>query len=164
MSNTSHNLLLGLAVAACALPLAATAQATATQTRDFVGSWRLESWTQANGMPRCSEEEGGVTGQIMYSEDGHMSAQLGCSGLDIGDLDSLSGQAAARRLSRRHLGYYGAYTLQPAAQTVTHHVQGSSSAGMVATDQVRAFVFEAPDRLVLSPDGGRSRLVWLRNR
>ncbi len=162
MSNTSGSLWLGLVIAACALPLAATAQATATvaQSPDIVGSWRLESWTLANGDSRCSAEEGDVSGQIIYSGDGHMSAQLGCEEMDIGDLGS---QAARGGISRRHFSYYGGYTLDPAAQTVTHHVLGSSSAPFVGSDQVRAYVMEGPDRLVLSPDGGRQRLVWLRN-
>ena len=134
--------------------------ATVAQSPDIVGSWRLESWTLANGDSRCSAEEGDVSGQIIYSADGHMSAQLGCEQMDIGDLGS---QAASGAISRRHFSYYGGYTLDPAARTVTHHVLGSSSASFVGSDQVRSFVMEGPDRLVLSPDGGRQRLLWLRN-
>ncbi|MCH8810606.1 MAG: lipocalin-like domain-containing protein [Gemmatimonadetes bacterium] len=156
MSNASRSLWLGFVVAACALPLAAKAQ----ETGDLVGSWRLDSWTLANGMPRCSEEEGGASGQIIYSSDGHMSAQLGCQDMDIADLSS---QAAQGAISRRHFSYYGRYTLDRSAQTVTHHVLGSSSVPFVGSDQVRSFVFEGPNRLTLSP-GGAQRLVWLRNR
>ena len=159
MSKTSRNLWLGFLVAACALPLAANAQETT-----LIGSWHLDSWTGANGDPRCTEEEGGVSGIIVYTTDGHMSAQLGCADMDTGDLSSLSPQAVSGQLSRRHFSYYGRYTLDRSAQTVTHHVEGSSSVPFVGSDQVRAFVFEGPDRLVLSPDGGRSNLVWLRNR
>ncbi len=162
MSSTSRNLWLGF-VAVCALPLAAQAQEP--DPRAVVGSWHLESWTNANGSPRCSEEEGGASGIIAYTSDGHMSAQLGCAGLDVSDLNSLSPQAAAGRLSRRHFSYYGRYTLDRSAQTVTHHVEGSSSQPFVGSDQVRWFVFEGPDRLVLSTDeAGRQLLVWLRNR
>ncbi len=136
-----------------------------TQAPDLVGSWHLDSWTLANGNPRCSEEEGGSSGIIVYTDDGHMSAQLGCAGLDTGDLSSLSPQAAAGQLSRRHFSYYGRYTLDRSAKTVTHHVEGSSSQPFVGSDQVRWFVFEGPDRLVLSTDeAGRQLLVWLRNR
>jgi hypothetical protein len=159
MSNNYRGLWLGLAMAVCAPSLAASAQ----ETPDFVGSWRLESWNQADGTPRCSEEEGSVSGQIVYTSDGHMSAQLGCAEIDLGNIDDLSPQDVRRRLSRRHLSYYGAYTLQESAGTVTHHVMGSSNVGMVRTDQVRSFVFEGNDRLVLSPPGG-AKLLWLRNR
>ena len=133
------------------------------QIPDLVGSWRLESWTVGNGRSRCSAEEGPATGLIVYTSDGHMSAQLGCTGIDVSDVGGLSPQQITGRLSRRHLGYYGRYTLQPAARTVTHHVQGSSSVRMIGTDQVRSFVFEGNDQLTLSP-GGEQLLVWLRNR
>ena len=165
MSNTSRNIWLGFVVAACALPLTAKAQGSAdAQSLGIVGSWHLESWTLADGRPRCSEEEGGVSGIIAYTSDGHMSAQLGSAEVDTSDLSGLSPQAVAGRLSRRHFSYYGRYTLDRSANTVTHHVEGSSSIPFVGSDQVRAFVFEGPDRLVLSPAGSNQRLVWLRNR
>ena len=160
VSNISGSLSLALVMVVCALPLGAQARATAAQSPDIVGSWRLESWTLANGNPRCSEEDGEASGQIIYSADGHMSAQLGCQEMDVSDL---SPQAAGGAISRRHFSYYGGYTLDLATRTVTHHVLGSSSATFVGSDQVRSFVFEGPDRLVLSP-GGRQLLVWLRNR
>ena len=163
MSNTSRRLWLGLAMAACAPPLAANAQET-TPGDDWVGSWRLESWTLANGSPRCSEEEGSVSGQIVYTSDGHMSAQLGCAQIDLSNLGNLSPQDVRRRLSRRHLSYYGAHTLDESAETVTHHVEGSSLPDMVGSDQVRSFVLEGSDRIVLSPVGSGQRLLWLRNR
>ena len=167
MPHTSRGLWLGFLVAACALPLAVSAQGTRgsadASSPDIVGSWRLESWILANGRPRCSEEEGGVSGQLVYTSDGHMSAQLGCAGIDTSDLSSLSPQAVAGRLSRRHFSYYGRYTLDPSAQTVTHHVEGSSSVPFVGSDQVRSFVFDGNDRIVLSPPGG-GQLLWLRNR
>ena len=165
MSKTSRNLWLGFVVAACAVPLTAKAQETdpGASSPDVVGSWHLESWTLADGRPRCSEEEGGVSGMIAYTSDGHMSAQLGCAEVDTSDLSSLSPEAVAGRLSRRHFSYYGRYTLDRSAKTVTHHVEGSSSVPFVGSDQVRAFVFEGPDRIVLSPAGSSQRLVWLRN-
>jgi hypothetical protein len=134
------------------------------QSVDLVGSWHLVEWVLGDGTPRCSEEEGGVSGLLVYTGDGHMSAQLGCSGLDVSDLSGLSAQAAAGRLSRRHFTYYGTYTLDTTAETVTHHVEGSSSVPFVGSDQVREFVFEGSDRLVLSPAGSTQRLSWTRNR
>jgi len=129
----------------------------------IVGSWRLESWTVANDTPRCAEEEGGASGQIMYSRDGHMSAQLGCAGLSMGEPGSMTSGEAIARMTRRHFGYYGTYALDEAAQTVTHHVMGSTAETWVGRDLVRSFVFEGPDRLVLTPAESEGRLVWLRN-
>jgi hypothetical protein len=92
-----------------------------------------------------------------------MADQLSCSEIEIEDLSDLSAQAVVRRLGRRHLGYYGTYTLDASAQAVTYHVEGTSNLSFVGTDRVRSFVFEGNDRLVLSPPEG-SRIVWLRNR
>jgi len=129
----------------------------------IVGSWRLESWTVANDAPRCAGEDGGASGQIMYSRDGHMSAQLGCASLPMGDLGSLGGAEAVGRMTRRHFSYYGTYTLDEAAQTVTHHVMGSTAETWVGRELVRSVAFEGPDRLVLTPAESEGRLVWLRN-
>ena len=92
-----------------------------------------------------------------------MSAQLGCGQIDVSDNSGLDTQAVTRRLARRHLSYYGGFTLDRSEGIVTHHVLGSSNLGMVDTDQVRTFVFEGNDQITLSP-GGEQKLVWLRNR
>lgn len=167
MTRTSGRFWLGLVIAAYTPTFAADAQepTSAQALADaLIGSWTLESWTLANGSPRCSEEEGRVSGLLVYTSDGHMSVQLGCSEIDVGDLSGLSPQQVVARLSRRHFTYYGPYTLDAAAQTVTHHVEGSSSADFVGSDQVRPFVFEGPERLVLSPEGSSQLLAWRRNR
>ncbi len=142
--------------------LASPRSSTTAQASELVGSWRLDSWNTGNG-PRCSAEDGAVNGQIIYSADGHMSAQLGCGEIDISDNSGLDTRAVTRRLGRRHLSYYGGFTLDRRAGTVTHHVMGASNVGMVDTDQVRTFVFDGNDKLTLSP-GGEQLLVWLRNR
>jgi len=129
----------------------------------IVGSWRLDSWTVGDNLPRCSEEEGEASGQIMYSSDGHMSAELGCMGLSMDNLGAMAPDEVIARNNRRHFSYYGTYSLDAAAQTVTHHVAGSSSAAWVGTDRVRSFVFEGADRIVLSAVESENRLTWLRN-
>jgi len=142
---------------------ASEARGSSEAAPGIVGSWRLDSWTTGDGAPRCTEREGGSSGQITYSRDGHMSAQLGCAGLAMDDLGSMDSQEVLARMSRRHFSYYGTYSLDEAAQTVTHHVLGSSSASWVGTDRVRSFVFEGPDRIVLSTAERENRLEWLRN-
>lgn len=167
MTRTSGRFWLGLVIAAYTPTFAADAQeptSAQAMAAALIGSWTLQSWTLANGSPRCSEEEGRVSGLLVYTSDGHMSVQLGCSEIDVGDLSGLSPQQVVARLSRRHFTYYGPYTVDAAAQAVTHHVEGSSSEGFVGSDQVRPFVLEGRERLVLSPEGSGQRLVWLRNR
>ncbi len=161
MSHTPGRPWMSLVMAVFVAPAVASAQEPSLA--DFVGSWRLESWTLADGRPRCSEAEGAVSGQIVYTSDGYMSAQLGCAQIDLSDISDLSPQEVRRRISRRHLSYYGTYTLDAPAQAVIHHVQGSYSPNMVGSAQVREFVFEGNNRLTLSPQGSGQRLLWLRN-
>ena len=128
-----------------------------------VGSWRLAEWTVQGGAPRCSEEEGGPSGQIIYSTNGYMSAQVGCENMELEPLDETGGQEAIRQWSRRHFSYYGTYVIDTDAQTVTHHVMGSSSPVWVGSERVRRFNFDGPDRIILTPVESGARLVWLRN-
>ena len=99
----------------------------------------------------------------MYTEDGHMSAQLGCDRLPVDEIGDLETQEAVARLIRRHFSYYGSYTVDDVAQTVTHHVTGSVAASWVGTDRTRSFAFEGADRIVLTTPDTHNRLVWLRN-
>lgn len=131
-------------------------------TPSVVGSWRLVSWTIEDGEPRCAEAEGAATGQIIYSLDGRMSAQLGCADLSLDDVASMDAAEAVARMTRRHFSYYGTYSVDETARTVTHHVMGSSAASWVGTDRVRRFEFEGPDRVALSTTEFVGRLVWER--
>ena len=88
MPHTSLGLCLGFLAAACALPLAVSAQET-----DIVGSWSLESWTLANGRPRCSEEEGGVSGQLETTVSCSLLRALGNS-LGCGTADTWNDRRA----------------------------------------------------------------------
>ena len=153
---------------ACAVPLFLTACATegsapdvADTTPELVGSWSLERWTVGD-TPRCTSEEGRATGQIVYSADGHMSAQLGCSDLPMDDLAERTAQEAIARMQRRHFSYYGTYAVDHDEGTVTHHVQGSSSAAWVGSKRVRSFTFDGPDRVQLSTAESDNHLVWRR--
>jgi hypothetical protein len=129
----------------------------------IVGSWRLVSWTVEDGRAQCADEEGGGTGQIMYSRDGHMSAQLGCAGLSTEKVESMDASEAIGLMTRRHFSYYGTYSVDETERTVTHHVLGSSAESWVGTDRVRRFEFEGPDRIALSTTEFAGRLVWERN-
>ena len=139
------------------------AAAEESTSAKLVGSWRLVSWINSDGSPRCTQDEGPASGEIIYSADGHMSAQLGCAEISINVAEEESLQALSRKLSRRHLSYYGPFTVDETAHTVTHHVAGSSILNdYTGSNQVRSYTFETNDRLVLQPPGG-ARLTWLRN-
>ena len=124
----------------------------------FIGGWQLVSCI--NRHPDGSEDHPigpDPIGQIMYSLDGHMTAQLirttasEARPLDLPYVQKMPDYAA----------YFGEFSVDAAGGVVTHHVAGSSSSGMVGTDQERRFKFDG-DRLILGADAGADRMeiVW----
>lgn len=117
----------------------------------FVGAWELVDWraTTASGEVRFPYGEN-AQGQITYSGNGRMSAHLMRPPDDPADAPP------------QYLSYWGRFSLDDAAGTVTHHVVGSDQANWIGSEQVRGFSFEGDDRLVLSL--GSNRLTWVRVR
>lgn len=130
----------------------------------LVGAWTLVSW-------ESTAEDGTVTkpygdnaaGQIVYTADGRMSAQLMRPGRDFSDRESLT----SAEVLGGFFSYYGTYTVDDGV--VTHHVEGALLPSWVGTPRPRAFTFDGSDRVTLStaPDPGRtagnvSVLVWER--
>ena len=164
-------LIVSLALSAC--------QEGSTDTIDpspLVGVWRLVSWELTDSVGNVSYPFGQhPEGQIIYTKTGYMSAQLmrtdrRLDALAGEDQDDLVGEVA-----RIFVSYYGTYTVDASAGTVTHHVQGSLRPTRLGLDQVRGFVFSGDDRVMLTavrdqanPSNatfsGSSRLVWERAR
>ena len=126
------------------------AQGAVTVDR-FVGAWELVDWRAADaaGTVRFPYGED-AQGQITYSANGRMSAHLMRPPADPADAPP------------QHLSYWGRFSLDADAGTVTHHVIGSDQSNWLGSDQVRQFAFEGDDRLVLSL--GSNRLTWERAR
>jgi len=130
----------------------ATAQSSAPAVTDpFLGAWELVDWraTDGDGNVRFPYGED-AQGQITYTADGHMSAHLMRPPEDPTDAPE------------QYLGYWGRFTVDPAARTVTHHVIGSDQRNWIGSNQVRGFEFVGGDRLILSL--GTNRLTWARAR
>lgn len=117
----------------------------------FVGAWELIDWrtTDGSGSVRFPYGEN-AQGQVTYSADGRMSAHL------MRPPEDPSGAPP------QYIGYWGTFSVDEAARTVTHHVVGSDQANWIGSDQVRGFEFVGPDRLILSL--GSNRLTWVRAR
>ncbi len=160
--------LLGVALVGCP----GAANDNTSPEPGITGVWGLVSW-------RLADAEGEVTypygetpgGQIIYSATGEMSAQLMYPGAELGDLSGLDPTAAISRVSKTFFAYYGTYTVDEVAGTVTHHVRGSLAPTWVGTDQVRKFELLGNDRLSLSATmgddtnvAGENVLVWERVR
>jgi hypothetical protein len=127
--------------------------------RAFIGGWQLVSCINRHPDGSADHPIGpDPLGQIMYSLDGHMTAQL---------IRTTKAEAAPLDLPYvsgpmpDYAGYFGSFTVDAARGVVIHHVNGSSSPGMVGTDQERHFRFDG-DKLILGAEVGADRMeiVW----
>ena len=155
-----------------ALDLQTPAPRPATSaTQRIVGTWQLitRTVTRADGTtvvdPVLGEKP---TGRLVYDASGAMMLQM----MRTGRKDAISTPAGARdkttpRVILGYDSYFGRYTVDENAGTVTHHVEGSLFPEDLGEDWVRPFTLEG-DRLTLrltSPADGLTRtLVFQRMR
>jgi hypothetical protein len=169
-----------VAVSCCACALAALAVArTDTQTAPattaadlLIGTWSLVSYESSDTESKQFRGDK-PTGLIYYDRTGHMAVQIqpdrqrrrftgpqagvftGPSPTPDEAIDAISGYAA----------YFGTYTVDERAQTVTHKRIGNINPGGVG-DFVRRYEFLTPDRVRLVPqertDLRAVRLTWER--
>ena len=114
--------------------------------RRFHGAWRLDS-PIADGL-------------LYYDPSWQMSVQsaprrarprAGGSPTPAEALAALDGYVA----------YFGTYTIDEAARTVTHHQLGTVQPGPTV-NLVRTYDFVSDRRLILRPLGGQGEIVWVR--
>ena len=145
------------------LSTAVSAQTPGDIQRRLVGHWRLITFENFDekGAARPAQWD---TGRIMYDAAGNMSAQLMNS-----KRNPLSQPATEAERAASYSGfvaYYGRYTIDPALNRITHHVEGALNPNWVKTDLVRYYAFSADgNRLMLSIKNGdrvTGTLTWER--
>ena len=120
----------------------------------FIGTWRLASIDDPARGPH-------PIGILMYDMTGHMAVQV------IPDIPRarFSGTVPtpeeARAALAGYTAYFGTYSINETASTVTHHCRGNVDPGRVG-DIVRRYRFEGNDRLTLMPLESQVRIVWER--
>jgi len=128
-----------------------TTEEYAAVTDRFIGAWELVRWTSADASGATTFPFGeNARGQVSYTASGRMSAHLMQPPADPADEPP------------QHLSYWGTFTVDTAAATVTHDVIGADRPNWIGSEQVRRFRFEGDDVLVLSL--GRQDLTWRRIR
>jgi hypothetical protein len=128
----------------------------------FVGTWKLVSIESAE--PETTRGENPI-GLIYYDAFGNMAVQI------MPDRDRPQWKPnesptpeQAKEALRGYVAYFGAYTVDEKARTVSHHRKGTINAAGVGVDLVRKYEFEG-DRLILTPvDNPSSHLTWERAR
>jgi lipocalin-like protein len=145
-------------VLVCGAAFARQAPAPSDPAKRFIGTWRLVS---IEGGTLSSNLGDHPTGVIYYDATGHMAAQI----MTDRPRPTWTGSPTpeqARDTLRGYVAYFGTYTIDERAGTVTHHRAGMLTPG--AVDFVRKYEFVAGDRLILTPVGGTqaTHLTWER--
>jgi len=123
----------------------------------FFGAWRYVG-SNLDGKPR-PDRGANPKGMIYYDPSGHMVVQVAPDRRrDKAGSEATSEEAKAALDG--YIAYFGTYSVDEQARTVTHHRQGSVQPGDVA-DLVRGFEFVG-DRLILRPLGTAHEVVWER--
>lgn len=130
----------------------------------FHGAWELASIVRYSGEGEELSRNESSTGFIMYDPAGTMGVVI--QGADRAPYEG--DEATSEEILaayRSYTSYFGGFTVDPEAGTVTHHLRASMSPSGAGSDYVRHFGFEE-DRLTLQPpagaDGGVVRLTWRR--
>ncbi len=129
----------------------------------FVGSWKLVS-IEDDGGPNSRGDH--PVGLIYYDAAGNMAAQIMP---DRARPKWKSGEGPtpeqAKEAITGYTAYFGTYSVDEKARTVSHHREGSLTPGTVGVDAVRKYEFAPGDRLILTPVENPSvRLTWERAR
>lgn len=123
-------------------------------SKKFLGAWRLVS-IEGNPPGRTNVYDR-PTGVILYAPSGHMCVNIVLKAdrkpfapYTKGLLTASTEEKAAA--FDTYAAYFGTFTLDAKAGTVTHHLQDNLVPGRQGTDNVRWFEFQGPDRLLLIP-------------
>ena len=107
----------------------------------LIGAWHVVR-IDAPGPDGKPMEFPQPTGMLIYTGDGHMSVQL--------MYPKSAGSLSNEYVLNGYEASFGSYDLDEAKQTLTHHVQGSVTRGLlVGKDLPRVYQFSADGRLTL---------------
>jgi Lipocalin-like domain len=120
----------------------------------LIGAWRYVDATMDGKSTRPNGK-----GMIYYAPSGAMVCQVS-PGNDVKKNGARPTADEALAALDGYIAYFGTYTIDEGAQTVTHHRLGSVQPGDTA-DLVRRFTIEG-DRLKLNPPGTNYVVHWER--
>jgi hypothetical protein len=145
------------------------AQSAADIARQFIGTWRLVSWTQrlADGSTRPDPRN---VGYLIYSDAGYMCYGSMAANRPAWMSDSSpTGAEAVATMGAPYNAYCARVEVHAEEGFVLHHVEVDKSPNMIGRTRKRWFTFQGPDRVALrmdpselSPPVVESTLVWER--
>ncbi len=144
-------ILVCFALASLAKPAAPTVQPQQKITDKFIGAWRLVS-VKGNSPMRTARYDH-PNGLIIYDRSKWMITNIAIHGERKPFVGGLSAGTVEEKAGAfdTYLAYYGTYTVDENAQTVTHHLVDHSYPGYRGRDNVRWFEFQGDNRIVLIP-------------
>ena len=104
-------------------------------------------------------------GKLIYTADGHVSAQIVQRDLSRFQSDDwrVASEAESASAWKSYFGYFGTYSMDSERQVITHHIEGASFPNLTGTNQVRRYRFDG-SRLILDADTAWDciRAIWER--
>jgi hypothetical protein len=131
---------------------------TTDAAKRLIGTWRLVSITESQLQKYRGENP---TGVLYYDDKGYMAVQIMPSRERAKYAGTLPTPEEARDALLGYTAYFGTYTVDERARTVTHHRMGNINPGGLG-DFVRRFEFLSEDTVILMPIEGTARPTWER--
>jgi hypothetical protein len=130
----------------------------------FIGTWRLVSYMVIDSSGRTYPYwDDHPLGQLVYTADGHMSAQVYDARRSPLRVDPEAASAeSVRPLYVGSAAYFGTYSVDTVTHRVTHTVQGCWLPDWIGRRLERSYRFIGDDQLELSVPG--FALLWQRVR
>ena len=148
---------LGVGVLVVMLVMQAGVRRTSGQTapgseeaKRFIGTWRLVSDVS--------------TGLMYYDSLGNMAAQVMPNRARPRYAGGQPTPEEAKDALAGYLAYFGTYSVDERAHTITHHRKANINPGQINDDAVRRYEFVPGDRVILTPVDSGNRIIWERAR
>jgi hypothetical protein len=132
--------------------------------RKLVGAWRLVSVEGTDATLHFAFDH--PTGIITYDRSGWMAVQIDVKGVRKPFLNGPAFGTGEEKVAAfdNYISYYGTWTLDWKAQTVTHHLADASQPNWRGVNNVRWFEFQGNDRLLLIPrEDGKGGVIERKN-
>jgi len=119
--------------------------------KKLVGAWRLVSVEGSDATFHFAYDH--PTGIIIYDRSGWMAVQIDIKGTRKPFVNGPASGTGTEKVAAfdNYIAYYGTYTLDLKAQTVTHHLEDASVPNWRGVNNVRWLEFQGNDRLLLIP-------------
>lgn len=160
LMSLSRRYALSLVALGLTLPSTSARGQTSDAAKRFIGTWRLVSIANANG-EKDPLRGGHPKGLIIYDAYGDMAVQIMPDRERPKFAVNKATPEEAQAALLGYTAYFGTYSVDPVASTVTHHRQGNINAGAIG-DYVRGYEFIGDDKLILRPLETQNRLTWER--